>query len=85
MGQGWDSIMVYDSTVSKYGRHADARLHKNFHNLRKIVAFEQKTLTKKNTSFNLILLILMHFFSVLWPFRHIFMRNFSWLDIVPAK
>ena len=45
--------------VSKSGR---TRLRKMFHNLRKILAFEHKTV--KNTSFNLILLISMQFFSV---------------------
>ena len=38
--------------VSKSGRHADARLHKIFHKLREMLAFERKTV--KITSFNLI-------------------------------
>ena len=38
------------------------RLWKNFHNLRKILAFERKTV--EITSFNLMLPILMRFFSV---------------------
>ena len=42
--------------VSKSGRHADARLRKIIHNLRKMMAFERKTV--EITSFNLILLIL---------------------------
>ena len=54
-----------------------------FHNLRKILAFERKTV--KITSFNLILLILMHFFCVLWPFLHIFVSNFFWLEVLPAQ
>ena len=49
-------------------------LRKIFHNLRKIPAFECKTV--KINYFNLILLILMHFFYVLWPFWQIFMHFF---------
>ena len=62
-------------SVSKSG----SWLKKLFHNLRKILAFQRKTV--KITSFNLILLGLMHFFCVLWHFRHIFIHNFCWLAI----
>ena len=62
------------SRVSKSDRHAYARLRKYFHNLRKILAFEHKTI--KVTSSNLILLILTHFVCVIWPFQHIFMHTF---------
>ena len=72
-----------DYRVSKSGRHADARLRKIFHNMRKVLAFECDTV--KITSFNLILLILTHFLCVLWPFRHIFMSNFFWLDILSVQ
>ena len=68
------------SRVSKSGKHSDTRLSKIFHNLRKILAFERKTEKVIFTSFNLILLILTHFFCVLWPFRYIFKR-FFWLEI----
>ena len=75
--------MKHPSRVSKSGRHTDACLRKIFHNLRKILAFKRETV--KSTSFNRILLILTHFFCALWPFRHLFMRNFFWLKILPAQ
>ena len=62
------------SRVSKSGRHTDARLRNIFHKLRKILHFECETV--KITSFNLILLILTHFFCVLCSFRHIFMHKY---------
>ena len=37
---------VVTHRVSKSGRHADIRLPKSFHNLRKILDFEQKTVKK---------------------------------------
>ena len=69
--------------VSKSGRHTDARLRKIFHNQWKILAVERKTVNI--TSFNLIKLILMPFFCVLWPFWHIFMQHLFWPDIFPAQ
>ena len=52
--------------VSKSGRHADARLRKIVYKLRKILASERGTV--KITSFNLILLILTHFFCFFMAF-----------------
>ena len=69
--------------VFKSGRHADTRLRKFVNNLRKIMAFERETV--KITYFNLILLVLTHFFCVLWPFRHIFVRQFFWPEILIAQ
>ena len=47
---------------STSGIHTDARLCKISHNLKKILAFEG--ITEKIISFNLILMILSHFFCV---------------------
>ena len=67
----WNAMVC---RVSKSGRHTDMHLRKMFHNVRKILPFERKTV--KITSFNLISLILMHFFCVLWPFRAHFRMQF---------
>ena len=72
-----------DGRVSKSGRQADTRLRKIFHKLRKILTFERETV--KIISFNLILLILTHFFCVLLSFWQIIMRKFCWLDILTAQ
>ena len=76
-------VRVCESRVYKSDIHTDAHMCKISHNLHKILPFEHKTV--KVTSFNLVLLILMQFFCVLWPFRYIFMHNIFWLDILSAK
>ena len=77
----WQDI----TQVSKgtFSKSTVACLRKIFHNMRKILAFECKTV--KITSSNLILLILTKYFYVLWPFRHIFMRDCFWPDILPGQ
>ena len=85
---GTEDSRQWSARVSKSSRHTICRhtkdhLRKIFHNLRKNLAFEQETV--KFTSFNLTLLIISHFFCVLWLFRHIFMHNFFWLDILSAQ
>ena len=76
--------MCHRSRVSKSGRHTNAHLRKNFHNLHKILDFERKTVTK-NTSFNLM--ILTHFFCILYfvSFPANFPAHFFWLAILPAQ
>ena len=47
-------LSIQYNRLSKSGRHTDTRLRKFFHNLRKILDFDRKTV--KITSFNLVLL-----------------------------
>ena len=70
------------SRISKSGRHTDARLRKIFHNLRKILAFERKTvnITYLNlifTDFNALFLCFMAFLA------HFHAQSIC-LDIFPA-
>ena len=51
-GDNGDSKLLSLLSDSDSGRHTDARLRKIFQNLRKILAFERKTL--KLASFNMI-------------------------------
>ena len=59
--------------VSKSSRHTDVRLHKTFHNLRKILALECKTV-KITALFLCFMEFLAHFHA-----------QFLWLDILSVQ